>query len=369
MEKSRRNFIKTSAIASALVATSPVKSFAISNKDMKTDDQTIGHSGFTYKVDKNWAKISVNSNPLANCHEMVQDSKGRLIMLGDHTQNNILIFDKSGKLLDHWGTALPGGHGLTISKEGGEDFLLLTDCGWALDRTGNNFGQSGQVLKTTLDGKLIFAIGHPRTIGIYKDDEPFKPTETAVAPNGDIYVADGYGSDYIIQYNSKGQYIRHFGGHHNTNKDHNLVNAHGVTVDTRDKNNPTLICTSREENCFKVFTLDGKFIKRIDMPGMYVCRAVINEQNIYAGVCWSKDVAGKRFDYSGFVTVLDANNKVVSNPGGAAPVYKNGILQPTLQSVNPVFQHGHDVCVDEDKNVYVCQWNAYHTAPVKLTRV
>ncbi|WP_183560997.1 6-bladed beta-propeller [Mucilaginibacter sp. SP1R1] len=369
MGNSRRNFIKNTVIASALAATTPAKSFAILHKDMKSEDQTIGHGGFTYKADKNWAKISVNSNPLANCHEMVQDSKGRLIMLGDHTHNNVLIFDKSGKLLDYWGTALPGGHGLSISKEGGEDFLLLTDCGWALDRTGNNYGQSGQVLKTTLDGKLIFAIGHPRTIGVYKDDEPFKPTETAVAPNGDIYVADGYGSDYIIQYDSKGQYIRHFGGHHNVNKDHNLVNAHGVTVDTRDKNNPTLICTSREENCFKVFTLDGKFIKRIDMPGMYVCRAVINEQNIYAGVCWSKDAAGKRFDYSGFVTVLDADNKVVSNPGGAAPVYKNGALQQTLQAVNPVFQHGHDVCVDEDKNVYVCQWNAYHTAPVKLTRV
>ncbi|NLR80390.1 twin-arginine translocation signal domain-containing protein [Chitinophaga eiseniae] len=369
MKNTRRNFIKNTAAASALIAATPVKSFAILHKDSQPDDHIIGQGGFTYKVDKNWAKISVNSNPLANCHEMVQDSKGRLIMLGDHTHNNILIFDKSGKLLDYWGTALPGGHGLSISKEGDEDFLLLTDCGWALDRTGNGYGQSGQVLKTTLDGKLIFAIGHPRTIGIYKDDEPFKPTETAVAPNGDIYVADGYGSDYIIQYNSKGQYIRHFGGRHNTNKDHNLINAHGVTVDTRDKNNPTLICTSREENCFKIFTLDGKFIKRIDMPGMYVCRAVINEQHIYAGVCWSKDANGKRFDYSGFVTVLDANDKVVSNPGGAAPVYKNGVLQPTLQATSPVFQHGHDVCVDEDKNIYVCQWNAYHTAPVKLTRV
>lgn len=369
MEQSRRDFIKNTAVASALVAAAPAKSFAIAHPNVKPEDQTIGQGDFIYKADKNWAQISVNRNPLANCHEMVQDSKGRLIMLGDHTHNNVLIFDKSGKLLDYWGTALPGGHGLTISKEGGEDFLFLTDCGWALDRTGNTFGQSGQVLKTTLDGRLLFAIGHPRTIGVYKDDEPFKPTETTVAPNGDIYVADGYGSDYIIQYDSKGQYIRHFGGHHNANQDHNLVNAHGVTVDTRDKNNPVLICTSRQENCFKIFTLDGKFIKRIDMPGMYVCRAVINEQNVYAAVCWSKDAAGKMFDYSGFVTILDGDNKVVSNPGGMAPVYKNGVLQQTLQAANPVFMHGHDVCIDEDKNVYVCQWNAYHTAPVKLTRV
>jgi len=369
MESSRRNFIRNAAVASAVIAAVPGKSFAAKHRNKLPDDGTIGHGGYTYKVDKNWAKISVNNTPLANCHEMVQDSKGRLIMLGDHTHNNVLVFDKSGKLLDYWGSALPGGHGLSISKEGDEDFLLLTDCGWALDRMGNNYGQSGQVLKTTLDGRLIFNIGHPRTIGIYKDDEPFKPTETAVAPNGDIYVADGYGSDYIIRYNSKGQYIQHFGGHHNTNKDENLVNAHGVTVDTRDKNNPKLICTSREENCFKVFTMDGKFIKRIDMPGMYVCRAVINGDNIYAGVCWSKNAAGERFDYSGFVTILDAGDKVISNPGGAAPVYKNGVLQQTLQAATPVFQHGHDVCVDEDKNVYVCQWNAYHSAPVKLMRV
>ncbi|OJW14887.1 MAG: 6-bladed beta-propeller [Mucilaginibacter sp. 44-25] len=370
MNHSRRGFLKSAAIATAAATNAATaKGFTILHKEKPADEEIIGHNGFTYKVDKGWAKISVNNTPLANCHEMVQDSKGRLIMLGDHTHNNVLIFDKSGKLLDYWGTSLPGGHGLTISKEGGEDFLLLTDCGWALDRTGGTYGQAGQVLKTTTDGRLIFAIGHPRTIGIYKDDEPFKPTETAVAPNGDIYVADGYGSDNIIQYNAKGQYIRHFGGHHNANPDHNLHNAHGITVDTRDKNNPVLVCTSREENCFKVFSMDGKFIKRIDLPGMYVCRAVINDDNIYAGVCWSKNAEGKQFDGSGFVTILDKDNKVISNPGGMAPVYKNGALQQTLQAKNATFMHGHDVCIDEDKSVYVCQWNAHHTAPVKLTRV
>lgn len=365
----RRNFIRNAAITSAVAITKPAAAFSILHKDKLPDDPAIGHGSFMYKVDKSWAKISVNSNPLFNCHEMVQDSKGRLIMLGDNIHNNILIFDKSGKLLDYWGTAFPGGHGLTISKEGGEDFLLLTDCGWFQDKAGVWTKQAGQVVKTTLDGRLIFSVGHPRTIGIYKDDEPFMPTETAVAPNGDIYVADGYGSDYIIQYNSKGQYIRHFGGHNNTNKEHNLVNAHGVSVDLRDKNNPLLMCTSREENCFKVFTMDGKFIRRIDTPGMYVCRAVEDGQNVYAGVCWSKDAEGKRNSNSGFVTILDGNNKVVSNPGGNAPVYKDGVLQPTLQSVNPVFNHGHDVCVDDDKNLYICQWNANHTPPVKLTRV
>ena len=209
---SRRNFLRNSTMATALTMAGTNAGFSKDSASLNADDAIIGHGEFKYKVDKAWAKISVNSNPLFNCHEMLQDSKGRLIMLGDHTHNNILIFDKSGKLLDNWGTAWPGGHGLSISKEGGEDFLLIVDCGWYQNKTGKWNPQAGQVIKTDLNGRIIFSIGHPKTIGIYKDDDKFMPTETAIGPNGDIYVADGYGSDYIIQYNSRGQYIRHFGG-------------------------------------------------------------------------------------------------------------------------------------------------------------
>lgn len=366
---SRRNFIRRSALTSAGLLSTPAFSFAIGHNLQDPEDDIIGHGNFRYKPDSNWAQISVQLNPLYDCHEMVQDSKGRLIMLGNHVSNNILIFDKSGRLLDYWGNAFPGGHGLSISHEGEEDFLLITDCGYYQDRNGKSGKQAGQVMKMTLDGRLLFAIGHPRTIGIYKDDEPFMPTETAVAPNGDIYVADGYGSDYIIQYDSRGRYIRHFGGRNNANKEHNLLNAHGVAVDRRNADSPTLICTSREENCFKVFTMDGKFIRRIDLPGMYVCRPVIDGNIVYAGVCWSKDATGKRNPNSGFITILDGDNKVVSNPGGTPPVYKNDLLQPTLQARVPVFNHGHDVCIDDDKNLYVCQWRANYTPPVKLTRI
>jgi hypothetical protein len=379
--KSRRHFLKAATLIGAAGITNPVDAFSTVNTSpgvsagkmprsaSNNDDVIIGHGKFRYKVDKTWAKIDSGSTPLANCHEMVQDSKGNLIMLGDEIKNNVLIFDKSGKLLDTWGHGLPGGHGLSITNEGGTDYLMITDCGYFNNPKGGPNSQAGQVLKTTTDGRLVFAIGHPRTIGIYKDDEPFRPTETAIAPNGDIYVADGYGSDYIIQYNSKGQYIRHFGGHNNADPEHNLRNAHGVTIDTRQKDKPVVVCSSREENCFKVYSMDGKFITRIDLPGMYVCRAVINGENLYAGTCWSKDAGGKRRDRSGFVTILDKTNKVVSNPGGTTPAYKQGSLQQTFQDSNAIFSHCHDVCIDDEKNLYVCQWNADKTPPVKLTLV
>jgi hypothetical protein len=73
-------------------------------------------------------------------------------------------------------------------------------------------------------------------------------------------------------------------------------------------------------------------------------------------------------DNSGFVTILNKENKVISNPGGTAPEYRNGELQLMVQS-EPVFKHCHDVCIDQDENIYVCQWNAGKTYPIKLTRV
>ncbi|WP_020526294.1 peptidylglycine monooxygenase [Flexithrix dorotheae] len=367
---SRRKFIKKTTLLSATGMALPSFGFNII-KNVKNDQPVIvGHGDYQYKVIRDWAKMSSVEHPILNCHEMVMDSKGRLIMIGDHPKNNIMIFDKSGKLLDTWGTAYPGGHGLTLSKEGEEDFLFLSDSGWFLDKNGQWIHHNGRVTKTTLDGKVIFDIGHPQTIGVYKPGNQFCPTEIAIGPNGDIYVADGYGSDFIIQYNMHGEYIRHWGGHDNEDKNYNLANAHGVAIDYRDKENPLVVCTSRNENAFKFFTLDGKYVKTLHLPNMFVCRAVFDEQNLYAGVCWSTPKGGTFSwkEHTGFVTILE-NDKVVSNPGGTTPEYKEGKLQPTYQAEDKPFHHGHDVCIDEDKNLYICQWNANNTAPIKLERV
>ncbi|MGC4035993.1 MAG: hypothetical protein QM764_08520 [Chitinophagaceae bacterium] len=57
---------------------------------------------------------------------------------------------------------------------------------------------------------------------------------------------------------------------------------------------------------------------------------------------------------------LDRNKKCISNRVVQSPTI-NGALQPLFME-GDIFYHGHDVCVDEDHNVYVCQWNAHkHT--------
>ena len=71
---------------------------------------------------------------------------------------------------------------------------------------------------------------------------------------------------------------------------------------------------------------------------------------------------------SGFITILDENDQVVSNLAGTEPQYTNGVLQEMRQS-NPVFQYPHDVCIDKDENMYLAQWNSGHVYPYKLTPV
>ncbi|MEO1448292.1 MAG: 6-bladed beta-propeller, partial [Bacteroidota bacterium] len=70
----------------------------------------------------------------------------------------------------------------------------------------------------------------------------------------------------------------------------------------------------------------------------------------------------------GFVTILNKDDKVISNPGGTKPKYRKGELQLMLQET-PTFMHCHDVCIDNDENIYVCQWNANKSYPIKLERV
>ena len=340
---SRRSFIKKGLLASSFFTMSSFNSFEIGNK-------IIGHGDFRFKLDSKWSSQDAVKHPVDNCHEMVIDSKDRLYMTTTTPKNNILIYSKDGKVLNSLNLNFPGAHGLTLSNEGGEEFLYVTDP------------DNNKFCKTTMEGKKIFEFSAPKEISAYSSENLFKPTEIAVSPNGDFYVADGYGLDYIIQYDFNGRYIRHFGGR---GQDKNQFNCcHGVTVDYRNSNKKTLLITSRSNNEFKRFSMNGEWIETIKMPGCYICRPVIKDGFLFFAVIVTKDW-GK---YDGMLAILDQNNKIISMPGGSEPIYENGVFQKPVYD-NSSFKNPHDVCIDSDWNIYVPQWNSGKTFPVKLKRV
>jgi hypothetical protein len=338
----RRQFIRNTSLS--------LGTFYIANGLFAKDKGPVyGHNGLRYTLDTSWSKASRDQYPVNDCHEMVQDAKGRILLLTNETKNNILIYNTSGKLLDAWGHAFPGAHGLTIHDENGTEFLYITDT------------EKHQVYKTTLTGEILLTINAPADIPAYQQAEKFVPTETTVAANGDIFIADGYGQQYILHYNSKGELLHYFGGR--GDGDEHLDNAHGILLDPRHKD--ALLVTDRTRNCFKQFSKDGKLLDIIHLPGACVCRPVVQGDHLYAAVLRSPDM---NKEGSGFVTILDKNNKVVSNIGGSTPTYKEGQLQPMSQT-DKVFVHPHDVCVDRDHNLYVAQWASGKVYPYKLKRV
>jgi peptidylamidoglycolate lyase len=125
------------------------------------------------------------------------------------------------------------------------------------------------------------------------------------------------------------------------------------------------LITEREQNILKRFSLDGTFIEKFELPGAYICRPVIHGKEVYLATIWS----GDKSPNTGFISVLDETNRLVSAPGGIAPDYDSGGNLNPMRQESPLFKHPHDVCVDSDENLYVCQWNAGKTYPIKLVRV
>lgn len=364
--KTRRHFLTGLSTAVAATWTQSLRAAPDPKKDI-----IVGHGAHRYKVIKDWvAPGQGRHHPILNCHEMVQVKDGRLFMIGDHWDHQMLVYQPDGTILESWGGVWPGGHGLTLSDENGAEFLFVTDSGLWKSGTGG-YRQTGRVTKIDLTGKEIFSLSHPMSVGAYEPEMFFNPTETAIAPNGDIYVVDGYGSNYVLRYDARGKFISRFGGKEGVPEQERLNNAHGIAIDLRaGVEKATVLVTSRADHCFRRFTLTGRYLETLPVPGCMVCRPVISGQELYAGVCWSKDpVLNKQpGNPSGFTVILDAQGKVISAPGGSEPVYEEGQLKP-LTRAEPVIDHGHDVCVLDSGDLIVCQWNAFQTYPIKLEKV
>ena len=339
----RRKFIRNSTFA----FTGIVLTKDLFNKPVQ---KAYGYNGMLYTLDTAWSKADTQRYPVNDCHEMVQDKSGRILLLTNETHNNVLIYDTNGHLLDSWGHDFPGAHGLTLHDENGTEFLYITDI------------VRHQVYKTTMDGKVLLTIDAPLDAGIYKEAKEFVPTETTIDANGDIFIADGYGAQYILHYDKTGKLINYFGGR--GEGDTHFDNAHGICWDTR-RTDHSLLITDRTRNCFKRFTKEGRLLEVLPLSGACVCRPVIHGDHLYAAVLRSPDLNAVG---TGFVTILDKDNKVVSNIGGSEPQYQDGRLQPMHQT-DKIFIHPHDVCVDRDDNLYVAQWSSGKVYPYKLRRV
>lgn len=339
---------------SGLLAATAVPSTLSLTADAAEATEILGQGGFRYRVVPGWGVLD-KETPVKDCHGMVQSRDGRVYLLTNHTANNVIIYDKAGKLQGKWGKAWPGAHGLTLFNESGEERFFVTDH----DRH--------QVFKTTLDGKILATYDWPEASGKYAKADQYKPTHVAPGNDGTFYVADGYGLNYIMHYDAAGKLIRTFGG--GADGPAALKCAHGIHVDRREPNKPVLLITSRSQSAIKRFTLDGEYLDTIAMPGAQPCFMIpFGEHLIVPHLMGGKNPEGSK-DKNGFVSVLDRNNRIVSNVAADAPAYDAEGKLAAMSANRTLFRYPHGLMVDDEQSIYVAQWNSGQTYPIKLQRV
>ncbi|MSO22529.1 MAG: hypothetical protein EXQ58_04595 [Acidobacteria bacterium] len=300
----------------------------------------MGKSKHRYEVIHDWGELPSHLK-YGNTHGVCEDSQGNIHVhhtVHDTSESHdaMVVFDSQGKFVRSWGKQFKGGaHGLHIRKEGRQEFLYLCDTVRAV------------VTKMTLKGEVVWTLEYP------KESEPYgtamnrgaalkySPTNLAVAPNGDVYVADGYGSSYINQYNSKAKFIRTFGG---LGSDPGQLSCpHGIWVDTRGKT-PILVVADRANHRIQNFTLAGDhlgFVSGTNLPCHF------HERN---GMVVIPDLGAR-------VTLLDRDNRVILHLGeDPSGNWRELRKQPRDQFLPGKFICPHGACFDHEGNIFVVEW-------------
>jgi hypothetical protein len=138
-------------------------------------------------------------------------------------------------------------------------------------------------------------------------------------------------------------------------------------IDAPRSGEPTLLIAMSDQQHLLRMSTDGRALGTIPLPGgnPRQIRRVGNHYFVaHLGDNWPKDR-----NCRGFISVLDASLRVVSNVGGTAPEYdSDGKLRPMAHR-EELFQHPHDLAVDAEGSLYVAQFASGRTYPIKLERV
>jgi hypothetical protein len=326
----RRKFIKQAAIATAVGAVAP---YVLASDKSGSRLPVLGSGDHQYEAIHDWGELPAG-HVYGNTHGVTVDSQGLIYIKhtvgkGATCDDAIVVYDADGKFIKSWGKQYKGGaHGLHLNREGKEEFFYLCDPRRHL------------VAKTTLDGKEIWRMWAPETCTGYSAPDEYCPTNIATAPNGDFYVADGYGKSFIHRYDKHARYQQSFGGKGSEAGQTDC--PHGLMVDTRGTK-PALVVADRGNRRLQYFTLDGKHLDFITNELRAPCHFHTQGTTMVIP------------DLESRVTLFDGNNQLITHLGDG--VTYNGIRDKTRDHFLPgKFVAPHSAYFDHEGNIFVVEW-------------
>jgi streptogramin lyase len=213
----------------------------------------------------------------------------------------ILEFDPSGKLLKSFGAGMfvfP--HGIFVDRENNV---------WVTDADGKD-GKGHQVVKFSPDGKVLLTLGKAGMAGDGPDTFN-RPSGVVVAPNGDIFVADGHGGDSntrIVKFSKGGKFVKAWGTKGTGPGE--FGELHSIAMDSKER----IFVADRGNNRIQIFDKDGNFIAQWAQFGRPSGLYIDSKDNLYVadntGVTGGIRIGSAREgSVSGFVPDADTDPK------------------------------------------------------------
>ena len=199
----------------------------------------VGSGDYRYCIVENWAKLPEGWSFKEVA--AVGTDKNDNVYCFTRGEHPMIVFDRNGNFLRSWGEGeYPRAHGVHM---GPDDSIYLTD-------DGGHF-----VRKCRLDdGKVLLELGVPGTPAPYMSGEPFhRCTHTALSPQGDIYVSDGYGNARVHKYAPNGKLLFSWGEPGTDPGQFNIV--HNICTDA----DGWVYVADRENHRVQVFDGNGKY--------------------------------------------------------------------------------------------------------------
>ncbi len=289
-----------------------------------------GPADQTFKPVQNWASIP-DKLQIGPTHGGVAVDKGGFIYASSDSANGIYVFSPDGRLVRTIAPEFATIHQLTIHEHKGQEFIY------------GAYLRGAQMVKLTLEGKPVLSIGYPKESNAYPEGKGFRPTAVAVAPSGEIFVADGYGLSLIHKFDTAGKYVKTFGG--KGKEDGKFTTCHGLILDRR-YDRPLLLVCDRENRRVVHHDLDGNFVAVVASDLRRPASAAIGGD--YLAVA----------EIEGRVTILDKNNKVVAHLGDNPDKAQWAKFDVPPENWLPgVLTAPHGIAYDLQGNLYVEDWN------------
>jgi hypothetical protein len=292
----------------------------------------------TFAPVADWLKLPEGRAQLGNMHgDIAVSSTGEVYVSVEDPQAGVQVYAPDGRFLRTVPNAPEDFHGFVIRRQPDGEFIY----GARLR------GQT--VMKMTLDGTVVLTIPASSIPDDFKVRNARSGqlgvlfTDVEVGPNGDIYVTDGYASDFVHRFDRTGKYLSSFGGR---KEPYSFNTLHKIALDTRYQP-ARLIATDRANNRVVHLSLDGQFLGVVARNLLLPAALAISGDNVFVG------------ELTGRVTVLDKAGAVVAHLGANIEPGVGGNKMPPEQWRTGFFVAPHGVAFNSRGDLFVAEYSTF----------